>query len=82
LELNKNLTGLGGMTFENFVQAVRHQEMINNGGNRKNLENNRPSSYETWQLIAKVIVANDPMQYNPTLAPNTHWTNWTDSGSM
>ncbi|MGX7686033.1 DUF7003 family protein [Flectobacillus sp. BAB-3569] len=81
-ELNKNLTGLGGMTFENFVQAVRYQEMINNGGNRKIWKNNRPSSYETWQLIAKVIVANDPMQYNPTLAPNTHWTNWTDSGSM
>ncbi|GAO42310.1 DUF7003 family protein [Flavihumibacter petaseus] len=37
---------------------------------------NRPSTYETWQLIAKAIVANDPALYQPTLAANTHWSNW------
>jgi len=81
-EFNKNLTGLGGMTFESFAQSFRQQEILSDDWNREIWENNRPSSYETWQLIAKVIVTNDPKQYKPTLEPNTHWTNWPESGSM
>jgi hypothetical protein len=81
-EFNKNLTGLGGITFENFVQSFRQQEILSNHRNREIWENNRPSSYETWQHIAKVIVAGDPRQYKSTLEPNTHWVNWPDSGSM
>ncbi len=81
-EFNKKLTGLGGMTFERFAQSVRQQEILNDDRNRETWTNNRPSSYETWQLIAKVIMANDPKQYKPTLEPNTHWTNWPDSGSL
>lgn len=81
-EFNKNLTGLGGMTFESFAQSFRQQEILSDDWNREIWENNRPSSYETWQLIAKVIVTNEPKQYKPTLEPNTHWTNWPDSGSM
>lgn len=81
-EFNKNLTGLGGMTFESFAQSFRQQEILSDDWNREIWENNRPSSYETWQLIAKVIVTNDPKQYKPTLEPNTHWSNWPDSGSM
>ena len=81
-EFNKNLTGLGGMTYESFAQSVRKQEILSNASNKEIWENNRPSSYETWQLIAKVIVVNDPKQYKPTLKSNTHWTNWPESGSM
>jgi hypothetical protein len=81
-EFNKNLTGLGGMTFESFAQSIRQQEILSDDWNREIWENNRPSSYETWQLIAKVIVTNDPKQYKPTLKSNTHWENWQDSGSM
>lgn len=81
-EFNKNLTELGGMTFESFSQSFRQQEILRNDSNREIWENNRPSSYETWQLIAKVIVTNDPKQYKPTLEPNTHWKNWPASGSM
>jgi hypothetical protein len=81
-EFNKNLTGLGGMTFERFAQSFRQQEILSNDCNKEIWENNRPSFYETWQLIAKVIVTNDQKQYKPTLEPNTHWTNWPDSGSM
>lgn len=81
-EFNKNLTGLDGMTFESFAQAVRQQEILSDDWNRENWENNRPSTYETWQLIAKVIVTNDPEQFKPTLEPNTHWKNWPDSGSL
>ena len=81
-EFNKNLTGLEGMTFESFAQSFRQQEILSDDWNREIWENNRPSSSETWQLIAKVIVTNDPKQYKPTLEPNTHWSNWPDSGSM
>ncbi|MFN8335597.1 MAG: hypothetical protein U0U09_10740 [Cyclobacteriaceae bacterium] len=81
-ELNRNLAGLGGMNFESFADSIRQQEIRSNERNKEIWENNKPSSYETWQLIAKAIVTNDPEQYKPALEPNTHWTNWPDSGSM
>ncbi len=81
-EFNKNLTGLNGITFESFAQTFRQQEILNNSFNKEIWENNRPSSYETWQLIAKVIVSNNPNYYKPTLKPNTHWAYWPESGNM
>jgi hypothetical protein len=81
-EFNKSLSGLSEMTFERFAQSSRQQEILSDSWNREIWENNRPSSYETWQLIAKVVVHNDAKQYKPTLQPNTHWKNWPDSGSM
>lgn len=81
-ELNKNLTGLGGMTFEQFKAMVNHQQVLGNDWNRKIWEENRPSSYETWQLLAKVIVSNSPELYQPSLQPNSNWRNWPESGSM
>lgn len=81
-EFNKNLSGFGGMSFESFAQSFKLQKILSDDWNKEIWENNRPSSYETWQLIAKVIVENDPNEYKPTLAANTHWTNWPDSGSM
>jgi hypothetical protein len=81
-EFNKNLTGLGEMSFESFAQSMRQQLMLNNEWNRAIWENNRPSSYETWRLIAKVITTNAPEEYKPSLEPNTHWENWPDSGSL
>lgn len=45
-------------------------------------ENNRPGSYETWQLIAKVIVTGDPKLYIPTLETTSHWKNWEEAGTM
>lgn len=81
-EFNKNLTGFDTVTFESFKQSLRQQEILSNDWNREIWENNRPSSYETWQQIAKVIVTKDTSQYKPTLKSNTHWINWLDSGSM
>lgn len=70
------------MTDEHFAQSFRQQEILRDDWNREIWENNRPSSFETWQLIAKVIVTNAPEQYQPTLEPNTHWTNWPYSGGL
>jgi hypothetical protein len=81
-EYNKKLTGFEGITFEDFTESHRRHEILSNLGNRNIWGNNRPSSYETWQQIAKVIVTNDTSNYRPTLKANTHWANWPDSGSF
>ncbi len=41
-----------------------------------------PSQSETYQLIAVVMESLAPTRYRPTLAQNTHWSNWPDSGSL
>lgn len=41
----------------------------------------RPSREETFRLIAKVLDTGNPHDYRPTLAPNTHWSNWPESGN-
>lgn len=70
------------MTFEGFAQLYREQEQRTQTYNQDQWQDNRPSGYETWQLIAKVIATGDPAAYRPTLLPNTHWKFWPDSGSL
>ncbi|MEZ0107218.1 hypothetical protein ABH920_001209 [Catenulispora sp. EB89] len=41
----------------------------------------RPSREETFQLLAKVLDSGNPHDYRPTQAPNTHWSNWPESGN-
>jgi hypothetical protein len=82
LEFNQNLGGLQDFDFEGLKALISQQGVLAESGNRKIWKNNRPSSYETWQLIAKTIVSNDTSIYQPTLKPNTHWKNWKKSGSM
>jgi hypothetical protein len=81
-EFNKKVLQPSGMTFETFALITRQQEDRNTAHNKQQWEENRPSSYETWPLIAKVIISGDTSSYKPTLAPNTHWANWPDSGSL
>jgi hypothetical protein len=40
-----------------------------------------PAGRETWQLLAKVLVTQDAVQWKPNLAPNNHWHNW-ESGNL
>jgi hypothetical protein len=70
------------MTFEGFAQSYREQEQRTQTYNQDQWQDNRPSEYETWQLIANVIATGDPAAYRPTLIPNTHWKFWPDSGSL
>ena len=82
-EFNKSLGDhLGNIDLENFKNMFKQQEILLDKSLRKTWNSNRPSSYETWQQIAKVIVTNDPNNYRPTKKPNTHWKNWKNSGSM
>jgi hypothetical protein len=41
----------------------------------------RPSREEVFQLLAKVLDTGDVHQYRPTQTPNTHWSNWPESGN-
>ena len=41
----------------------------------------RPSSLETYQLIAEVLVTRDVSRWQPTQPPNNHWSNW-ESGNL
>lgn len=41
----------------------------------------KPSSYETFQLIAKVLVTKQKGLYNPKLNSNNDWRNWPKAGN-
>jgi hypothetical protein len=82
-EINKNLGGTDFLyDFETFKEIVRQDQKSKNEYNKYEWENNRPSAYETWQLIARVIATGDASLYKPTLKPNSHWKNWPNSGSL
>lgn len=81
-ESQRNMPGGVGESFESFAQSIRQSEKSQAEWSEKLRESNRPSSYETWQQLADVIISDDPKKYNPTLEPNTHWIHWQDSGSL
>jgi hypothetical protein len=39
-------------------------------------EDEKPSSYETFPMIAKILVTKDTSLWNPKLKPNNEWNNW------
>ncbi len=81
-EFNQKLTGMAGMSFEQFAASFKQQLSMNDNWNREQWENNRPGAYETFQQIARVLETGDVSYYNPTLLPNTHWSNWPESGAL
>jgi hypothetical protein len=42
----------------------------------------RPSEIESFRQIADVLVSGNPTSYRSTTEPNTHWSNWPDSGRL
>ena len=41
-----------------------------------------PSATETFRQIALVLAIGDAAAYGPTHAPNIHWSNWPDGGTL
>ncbi len=41
-----------------------------------------PSANETFQQLASVLASGDAHLYSPSLAPNTHWRNWPEGGTL
>jgi hypothetical protein len=44
-------------------------------------KNSFPSTQETYQLIAKILVTGNPDLWKPKSKPNNHWSNW-ESGNL
>lgn len=41
-----------------------------------------PSSYETFPLIAEVLVSGDMGKFQPMLSPCNHWRHWPEAGEL
>jgi len=41
-----------------------------------------PSSSETFQMIAEVLVTGESSRYRPKKLPNTHWKHWPEGGTL
>lgn len=41
-----------------------------------------PSTSETYQQIADALASGDVGRCRLSLSPNTHWSNWPDSGTL
>lgn len=81
-EQNRSLGALQHMTLANFSAAIRAQEERTGTYERHQWNEARPSSYQTWQQLAKVLATGDVNYYKPTSKPNTQWSNWPESGSL
>jgi hypothetical protein len=81
-DINKSVKQQLGLSEEEFAALFRQQEARTDEWNQNQWQDNRPSSYETWRMIAKVIATGDTSCYKPTLEANTHWKNWPESGSL
>lgn len=42
----------------------------------------KPSESQVYLQVSDVLATGDPSHYRPTLLPNTHWSNWTESGGL
>ncbi|MEP3891704.1 MAG: hypothetical protein ABJN69_14695 [Hellea sp.] len=42
----------------------------------------KPSSIETFQQIAQILLSGDVLHYHPTVEGNTHWRHWPESGLL
>ena len=81
-EFNKQVTKGKYIDFETFEASIRQREAEHASYNQEQVNNNRPGAYETWKQIAKVIETGNVSFYKPTLVPNTHWSNWEESGNL
>ncbi|MET7372694.1 DUF7003 family protein [Micromonospora arida] len=46
------------------------------------LQDTLPSQSETFRQLADVLTTGDVGRYAPDIRPNTHWSNWPESGSL
>ena len=42
----------------------------------------KPSQVESFQQLSIVLMTGDVSHYKPSVAGNTHWKNWPDSGLL
>jgi hypothetical protein len=42
----------------------------------------KPSAYETYKMIADILVSRDTSKWKPTLKANNNWRNWPNAGNL
>ncbi len=57
------------------IDTWHHKSYSEYGGDK-------PSTYETFKLIAKVLVNKNTENWKPTLEPNNNWRNWPEAGTL
>jgi hypothetical protein len=55
------------------LQDWNHPDLVNG---------EMPSNCETFIQIAKLLETGEAKSYSPTKAPNTHWGNWPEGGTL
>jgi hypothetical protein len=63
------------------VDAWHHRHYYQSSGAGES-NGEAPSSYETFPMLAEILVTRDPTRFRPTLAPTNHWSNWPEAGSL
>jgi hypothetical protein len=73
-------TGLREVMVVNEWHHRGYSQYVNGPDNE--LMGDAPSTYETFPLLAEVLVTGDPSRFRPTLPPNNHWSNWPEAGQL
>jgi hypothetical protein len=64
------------------VDQWHHRHYYYFAGSEAEVMGDPPSIYETFPLLAEVLVTRDPSRFRPTLPPTNHWSNWPEAGSL
>ena len=46
------------------------------------VDGTKPGDYETYKIIADILVSRDTSLWKPTLKPNNNWRNWPNGGNL
>ena len=57
------------------IDEWHHKSFSEYGGDK-------PSSYETFNLIADILISKNVENWKPTLEPNNVWKNWPEAGGL
>lgn len=71
-ELTQNIPG--DLPFLMKIDKWHHKTYTEFGGVK-------PSSYETFQMVAEIIMTGNTNKWVPTMKPNNNWRNWPKAGS-
>jgi hypothetical protein len=61
---------------------TKHKNMTSPTEYHYEVMGKKPSDYETYKMIADILVSRDTTKWRPTLKPNNNWRNWPNAGYM
>jgi hypothetical protein len=61
---------------------VKYKHMTSPTDYTYNVIGKKPSDYETYRMIADILVSGDTTKWKPKLKANNNWRNWREGGHM